>query len=122
MNASLELAQLVVRERKSEIELRNGITIASQPCSQVTVRGYSVICAICDEQGFWEHEQNAANPEREVVAALRPAMATLTNTKLIKISTPNRKEGFLWEDFLKHESLPYPVWQASLERDESNDP
>src|SRR6201987_1779115 len=113
MNASPELAQLVVRERKSEIELRNGITIACQPCSQITVRGYSVVCAICDEQGFWVHEQTAANPEREVIAALRPAMATLTNTKLIKISTPNRKEGILWQNFQERESLPYPVWQGS---------
>jgi hypothetical protein len=113
MNGSPELSQLVLKERKSEIELRNGITIACLPCSQVTVRGYSVVCAICDELGFWVHEETAANPEREVIAALRPAMATLTNTKLIKISTPNRKEGILWEDFQERESLPYPVWQAS---------
>ena len=113
LNRSPELSQLVVKERKSEIELRNGITIACQPCSQITVRGYSVVCAICDELGFWVHEETAANPEREVIAALRPAMATLTKTKLIKISTPCRKEGILWHDFQERESLPYPVWQAS---------
>ena len=113
MNLSPELSNLVVKVRKSEIELRNGITIACQPCSQITVRGDSVICAICDELGFWKHEETAANPEREVIAALRPAMATLTNTKLIKISTPCRKEGILWHDFQERESLPYPVWQAS---------
>jgi Terminase large subunit, ATPase domain len=113
MNLSPELSNLVVKVRKSEIELRNGITIACQPCSQITVRGDSVICAICDELGFWKHEETAANPEREVIAALRPAMATLTNTKLIKISTPNRKEGILWDDFRERESLDYLVWQAS---------
>ena len=113
MNGSPELMQFVVRERKSEIELRNGITIACQPCSQITVRGYSIVCAICDEVGFWVHEETAANPDRRVLAALRPAMATLTNTKLIKISTPCRKEGILWQNFQERESLPYPVWQAS---------
>jgi hypothetical protein len=113
MNGAPELSQLVGRERKSEIELRNGITIACLPCSKVTVRGYSVVCAICDELGFWVHEETAANPEREVIAALRPAMSTLTHTKLIKISTPHRKEGILWEDFQNRESLDYPVWQVS---------
>jgi hypothetical protein len=113
MNWSPELLQLVVRERQSEIELRNGITIACQPYSQVTVRGYSIVCAICDEVGFWVHEESAANPDRKVIAALRPAMATLTNTKLIKISMPHRKEGIPWEDFQKRESLDYAVWQAS---------
>ena len=113
MKLSPELSNLVAKARKSEIELRNGITITCQPCSQITVRGDSVVCAICDELGFWKHGETAANPEREVIAALRPAMATLTNTKLIKISTPCRKEGILWHDFQEHESLPYAVWQAS---------
>ena len=113
ISLSPELSDRVVKQRKSEIELRNGITIACQPCSQITVRGDSVVCAICDELGFWKHEETAANPEREVIAALRPAIATLINTKLIKISTPCRKEGILWHDFLERESLPYPVWQAS---------
>jgi phage terminase large subunit-like protein len=94
MNGSPELAQFVVRERKSEIELRNGITIACRPCSKITVRGYSVVCVICDELGFWVHDETAANPEREVIAALRPATATLTNIKLIKISTLLAKTEF----------------------------
>jgi hypothetical protein len=106
-------SDLVVKERRSEIELRNGITIACQPCSYKTVRGGSVVCVICDELGFWEHEENAANPEREVFAALRPTMATFPNAKLIKISTPNRKEGILWDDFRERESLGHLVWQAS---------
>ena len=113
ISSSPELSDLVVKERKSEIELRNGITIACQPCSQITVRGDSVVCAICDELGFWKREETAANPEREVIAALRPAMATLTNTKLVKISTPFRKDGILWDDFRERDSLDYLVWQAS---------
>jgi hypothetical protein len=59
------------------------------------------------------HEETAANPEREVFAALRPAMATFPNAKMIKISTPYRKEGILWRDFQERESLGHLVWQAS---------
>jgi len=107
------LEALIVDERKGELELRNGITIRCQPCSQVTVRGISVICAVCDEMGFWKHEENAANPEREVLAAVRPTMATFPNAKLIKISTPFRKEGILYENLQDRNGLKYPVWQVS---------
>ena len=113
LHASPVLEGLIVEERRSEIELRNGITIRCLPCSHVTVRGISVICAICDELGFWQHEENAANPEREVIAALRPTMATFPNAKLIKISTPFRKEGILYENLQDRDGLQYPVWQVS---------
>ncbi len=113
LNGSPELSARVLAERKSEIELRNRITIACYPCSYVTVRGVSVVCAICDELGFWMHEETDANPEQEVIAALRPAMATFPNAKLIKISTPYRKEGILYRDFQERESLNHLVWQAS---------
>jgi hypothetical protein len=112
-NGSPLLSRLVVAERQNEIELRNGVTIRCQPCSYKTVRGVSVVCAICDELAFWKHEEGAANPEQEVMAALRPAMATFPNAKLIKISTPFRKEGILWRDFQERETLSYSVWQAS---------
>jgi len=113
LHASPVLESLIVEERRSEIELRNGITIRCQPCSQVTVRGISVICAICDELGFWKQDETAANPEREVIAALRPTMATFPDAKLIKISTPYRKEGILYENFRDRDGLNYPVWQVS---------
>jgi len=113
LHASPVLEGLIVEERRSEIELRNGITIRCLPCSHVTVRGISVICAICDELGFWQHEENAANPEREVIAELRPTMATFPNAKLIKISTPFRKEGILYENLQDRDGLQYPVWQVS---------
>jgi phage terminase large subunit-like protein len=92
---SPELKRLIDKERSNEIRLRNGITIACYPCSYIAVRGISVVCAICDELAFWSHEETSANPENEVMAALRPAMATFPNAKLIKISTPYRKEGIL---------------------------
>jgi phage terminase large subunit-like protein len=79
------LKRLVRKDLTNEIRLRNGITIACYPCSYIAVRGISVVCAICDELAFWSHEETSANPENEVMAALRPAMATFPNAKLIKI-------------------------------------
>ena len=105
------LMQHVARERSDEIELTNGIIIACYPCSYIAVRGFSVVCAICDEMAFWHHEETAANPEEEVLTALRPSMSTFPTAKLIKISTPYRKEGILWREFQQRAELDHPVWQ-----------
>ena len=115
IEASPILEQKVLKIRKDEIELRNGVSIVCRPCSYITIRGVPVICAICDEMAFWRHEETAANPEQEVIDAIRPAMATVHNTKLVKISTPYRKEGILWREFQQRGELDYPVWQLSTE-------
>jgi hypothetical protein len=101
--------------RNDEIELRNEVIIACRPCSYIAVRGVPIICAICDEIAFWRHEDTAANPEQEVIDAIRPAMATLYNTKIVKISTPFRKDGILWREFQKRTELRHLVWQLSTE-------
>ncbi len=105
------LWKLVEKERQGQIDFKNGISIVCYPCSYITVRGVSVVCAICDEIAFWQHEETAANPEEEVLDALRPAMATFPKAKLIKISTPYRKEGILWREFQERSELDHLVWQ-----------
>ena len=109
--ASPVLKKKVKKIRKSEIDLDNGITIKCCPCSQISIRGFRVVAAILDEIGFWRNEITAANPAEDVLNALRPAMATLPNHKLIKISTPQRKDGVLWRDYQQRDQLDYPVWQ-----------
>lgn len=107
---SPELRQAIVAVRKDEIELCNGVTIACWPCSYVSVRGFSVLAAICDEVAFWKQEETAANPVEEVLDALRPAMATFPRHKLLKISTPFRRDGLLWREYQKRSELSFPVW------------
>jgi hypothetical protein len=109
--ASPVLNKRVKKIRKSEIDLDNGITIRCCPCSQISIRGFRVVAAILDEIGFWRNEITAANPAEDVLNALRPAMATFPNHKLIKISTPYRKDGVLWRDYQQREQLDYLVWQ-----------
>ena len=111
LQSSPLLRRHVAAVRRDEIELSNRVTIACYPCSHIAVRGDSVICCICDELAFWRHEETAANPEEEVLAALRPAMATFPTAKLLKISTPYRKEGTLWREFQQRAELDHLVWQ-----------
>jgi hypothetical protein len=128
------LSQFVGKVTKDEIHLANNVTIACHPCSQVSVRGYTLIAVVCDELAFFRQEDSYANPEQEIIDALRPGMATAKYSKLIKISTPFRKSGILWNDAQRRSELDFPVWQVPtsvmnpavsstvLEREKRRDP
>ena len=111
--SSPPLKNKVVKIRLDELDLDNGITITCRPCSQVTIRGLRVVAAVLDEFGFWRDEVTAANPAEAVLEALRPSMATFISHKLVKISTPYRKEGVLWRDYKERAERDYLVWQLS---------
>jgi len=59
------------------------------------VRGPTIACVICDELAFWPSE--GLNPDSEVLAAIRPAMATIPDAKLLAISTCYGQCGSLFE-------------------------
>ena len=59
------------------------------------VRGYTVVAALCDEIAFWPVDTDAANPDTEILAALKPAMATIPTAMLICMSSPYAKKGSL---------------------------
>ena len=108
------LRRHVVARRAYELELDNGITIAIHPSSFRSIRGLSVVSCICDEIAFWWTEDNYANPDAEVVRAVRPAMATFPHGKLLLVSSPYTMSGVLWDVWQKRgkdkETL---VWHAS---------
>lgn len=106
------LSKRVRRVTKNEITFDNRIIISCHPCSYVAVRGITIVAVICDEMAFWCHKETAANPEHEILEALRPGMATVRRPKLIKISTPFRKEGILFSEFQRRTELDFPVWQV----------
>ncbi|MGH8538375.1 MAG: hypothetical protein ACREXM_18495 [Gammaproteobacteria bacterium] len=81
------LRALVVNITAEGIELNNGINIEVHTCSFRSVRGYTVVAALCDEISFWRTD-DSANPDSETLAALRPAMATIPDALLLCLSTP----------------------------------
>jgi hypothetical protein len=107
------LSSKIAKVRKNEIQLKNGIVIGCYACSRITVRGRAAIAIICDEICFWRNEVTSVACDEEVLAALRPSMATFPNSKLIKISTPNVKRGVMWEEFQRRGELDHPVWHLS---------
>ena len=109
------LARLVVRETAESIDLANQITIEVHTASFRSVRGYTVVAALLDEVAFWRSDDESANPDREVVEALRPAMATVPGAILLAASSPYARRGVLWETWQHHygkDEHPLLVWQA----------
>lgn len=107
------LAGVLVNANDDEIELSNGITIEIATASYRTIRGATVVCALCDEVSFWR-SADSVSPDYEVMAALRPSMATVPNAMLLCASSPYAKRGVLWDAYRKFYGKPGPVlvWSA----------
>jgi hypothetical protein len=108
------LARLVAHRTAEAVELTNGITIEVHTASFRAVRGYTIVAAVLDEVAFWRNDESA-NPDVEIVNALRPAMATVPGALLVAISSPYARRGLLWQQYQRHygrDRDPVLVWQA----------
>jgi hypothetical protein len=94
------LQGLVDGATSDTLRLVTGIDIQVRPASFRTIRGISAVAAICDEIAFWRSD-DSANPDREILKALRPSLAT-TGGPLIAISSPHAKRGELYGTFKRH--------------------
>jgi hypothetical protein len=109
------LAQLVLRDGDDTIELDNDIDIEVQTASWRSIRGYTVIASLCDEIAFWRSDEQFANPDTEVLNALRPAMATVPGAMLLCASSPYARRGALWNAYRRHwgkDDAAALIWKA----------
>jgi len=104
------LERMIVREDKESIELSNRTIVEVGTASFRSVRGYTIAAVICDELAFWRSDESA-NPDTEIIGALRPAMATLEG-KLIALSSPYAKRGELWNTYRRYYGKPGPILVA----------
>lgn len=91
---------LVENATAGTIPLTTGVDIQIRPASFRTIRSITAIAAIADEIAFW-HSDNSVNPDKEILDALRPALAT-TGGPLIAISSPYARRGELYNAFRRH--------------------
>jgi hypothetical protein len=108
------LQAMLVNQTQEQLELSNRVVIEVHSCNFRAVRGYTIAAAICDEVAFWRSDESA-NPDTEVIAALRPALGTIPGSLLMCISSPYARRGALWEAHKKHYAVdddPVLVWQA----------
>jgi hypothetical protein len=107
------LRKLVKEDLKEEIVLKNRVTITIKTNSYRSIRGFTCLAAILEETAFWRSDLTA-NPDREVVNALRPALGTIPESLLISISTPYSRRGILYDTYQKNFGKPgrVLVWKA----------
>jgi hypothetical protein len=110
------LAKLIEGETAESVDLVNQVTIEVGTASHKSVRGYSIVAALCDEIAFWPQEDTNASPDVEILAALRPAMATIPGAMLLCASSPYARRGALWESYRRYFASEDPhvlVWKAA---------
>ncbi|MDN6298650.1 MAG: hypothetical protein L0J54_11655 [Halomonas sp.] len=98
------LARLVQRQDSESIDLANRCTIEVHTASFRAVRGYTTPLVIADEVAFWRAD-DSANPDKEILNAIRPAMATLGG-RLVALSSPYARKGELWEHHKRYFGQP----------------
>ncbi|MBX3350113.1 MAG: hypothetical protein KF747_15415 [Nitrospira sp.] len=95
------LKSMIVRVDAESIDLNNNVTVEVLTNNFRSLRGYTVAAAILDEVAFWRSEESA-NPDFEVVNALRPSLSTIPHSKLIGISSAYRRSGILYNEWKRH--------------------
>ncbi len=90
------LAPMINGETADSLTLSNGVVIEIHTASFRVTRGYSLAAALCDEVAFWRSE-DSANPDLEILAALRPGLSNIPGAMLLIASSPYAKKGALWQ-------------------------
>jgi hypothetical protein len=107
------LAKRVVNDVSDAIELQGDVVIEVITASHA-VRGYALGAALVDELAFFPSD-DASVSGAEIIAAIRPAMATIPDSLLICASSPYARTGALWDAYRKHygkDDAPVLVWRA----------
>ena len=97
-----KLSELVENQLSESIDLEGQVTIEVTTASITAVRSRTVIAALADEIAFWRSDETAANPDEEILNALRPAMLTIPNSMLLAASSRYARQGALWNAYRDH--------------------
>jgi hypothetical protein len=110
------LRRQIESETDESITLRNSIVIEVHTARIASPRGYTCVAVLLDELAYWPSDDAAANPDVEILAAVKPTMATIPNAMLLCASSPYSRKGALYDAYRKHwaqDDSEVLVWQAS---------
>jgi hypothetical protein len=96
------MRQLIVSRTADTLELTTGAVIEVRSASFRRLRGVTCLAAVADEAAYWmSSDEFSQNPDREILDAVRPSLAT-TGGPLIVISSPYARRGEVWATYSKH--------------------
>jgi hypothetical protein len=130
------MRQLIDSRTSDTLSLTTGIDIEVRSASFRRLRGPTFAAVIADEAAFYFADESSANPDTEILGAVRPGLST-TSGLLALISSPYAKRGELFEAYRRNygpegdprilvaqgasrdfnPSLPQSVVDRALERD-----
>jgi hypothetical protein len=97
-----ELRKLVTSRTRSEMNFAHGVRLQTIASNYRQVRGYSIAAALLDEVAFWWNDDTNANPDVEIVRALRPRLGKVPGSRLLAITTPWTEEGWAFDTHERH--------------------
>lgn len=109
------LQPTIEEEDRESINLRNRVSIEIHTASFRSTRDYTIVAALLDEIAFWPTDDASAEPDVEVINAIKPGMATVPNAMLLCASSPYARKGTLYDAYRKHygkDGDEVLVWQA----------
>jgi hypothetical protein len=110
------LAPLIVRRDAETITLSNRVIIEITTASFRSTRGYSFAAVLADEVAFWRSDETSANPDVEIMRALRPGLASIPGSMLLIASSPYAKRGELYGAFRRCYGHGLQSFQRFLKR------
>lgn len=110
MKGNPMLERLIVKESAETLELANRTVIEVGTASFRSTRGYTFAAVLGDEIAFWRSE-DSANPDHEILNAVRPGLATLDGP-LIALSSPYSRRGALWDACRRYYGKAGPILVA----------
>ena len=92
------LSQLVTNRTQDTLTLSNHVAITVRSSDFRRIRGSTFIAVVADELAFLRTEEESSMSDSEVLAAVRPGLAT-TSGPLFLISSPYAKKGELYRSY-----------------------
>lgn len=87
-------------ETAETVSFRHRTQLEVHTTSFRSTRGYSYAAVICDEMAYWRDEFSA-NPDIELIRAVRPGLANLGG-RLLGLSSPHARRGHLFDMFSRY--------------------
>lgn len=110
-------ADMIEVELAESVRLSNGVVVEVHTASIGAPRGRTFLAVLCDETAFWPMG-DSANPDVEVINAVRPGLSTIPYSLLVIASSPYAKRGILYTNYVKYfgkDEAPVLVWQGTTE-------
>lgn len=117
LNAIGMLREMVENETAESIVLTNRVVIEIATASFRVTRGYTYAAVLADEIAFWRSEESA-NPDEEIIKAIRPGLSTIPGAMLLLASSPYAKRGLLYNLWKRHygkDGARVLVWRATTQ-------